>query len=123
MTPRPPEACSQILSAIEEIESYTGDLGEALILQDKMRMPAIERCLQVITEAVRFLPNADCARYPHIEWSAIEGMGNVLRHEYFQVNSDVVLRVVRFELQPLKVAVSEMSTIALRDAEDPDTDQ
>lgn len=41
-----------------------------------------ERALQIVSEAARALPSSLTAKYPDAPWSAIIGIGNVLRHEY-----------------------------------------
>ena len=114
MAPRLPEACSHVNKAITEINGYTSGLSDAQIAQDKMRVRAIERCVEIISEAVRHIPQDARNDHPDIPWRSIEDIGNIMRHGYFGVNFDVVLRVARFELEPLARAVEEISPIALR---------
>jgi uncharacterized protein with HEPN domain len=51
---------------------------------------AVTRCLEIISEASRRLPNALKARHPSIEWRDMAAAGNIYRHEY----EDVAVREV-----------------------------
>jgi len=54
----------------------------------------IERCIEVISEASRRLPEAWKARHPHIRWRNVADIGNVLRHEYDGVIEPILTDVV-----------------------------
>ena len=94
MAPVLPEACSHVFQAILEIEAYAGKLSDLEIASDAMRMRAIERCLQVVSEAVRYIPDASRRLHPQIRWRAVAGLGNILRHDYYDVDGRLLLRLV-----------------------------
>lgn len=60
-----------------------------------------ERAILIIAEAVKSLPPDLTPRYPEIEWHAIRGMANILRHEYQRVEVPVFWRVVSESLPQL----------------------
>ena len=113
MPPVLPEACSHIFQAILEIETYVGALADPEIASDTMRLRAIERCIEVISEASRYIPDAERQSQPQIRWRAIAGIGNILRHDYYDVDTSLLLRLVRIELPPLKGAIELISPMAL----------
>ena len=43
---------------------------------------AAERAVQIVSEATRALPPELLDRHPAVPWTAIMGVGNILRHEY-----------------------------------------
>jgi uncharacterized protein with HEPN domain len=43
-----------------------------------------------------------------IPWRKVADFGNVLRHAYFAVNSDIVLRIATDDLVPLRDALLSM---------------
>ena len=43
---------------------------------------AVTRCLKIISEASRRLPEDLKARHPSIQWRAMAAVGNNYRHEY-----------------------------------------
>lgn len=71
-------------------------------------MDAIERNLQVLGEAVNHLPTALVADYPEVPWAQIRGFRNILVHQYFGVDEDVILDVVRNHLPTLEAALKSL---------------
>ena len=66
-----------------------------------MAEDAIERNLQIIGEAVNHLPAEITGAHPEIAWPQIRGFRNILVHEYFGVDVDIVRDVVETNLPPL----------------------
>lgn len=67
-----------------------------------MAYDAVLRNLAVIAEAVRSLSAETRTRIPDVPWAAIAGLRNVVVHEYFRINPDLVLDIVDNQLSPLK---------------------
>lgn len=68
-------------------------------------LEAIERNLQIIGEAVNHLPAEVTGAHPEIAWSQIRGFRNILVHQYFGVDVDIVRDVVETHLPPLARAL------------------
>ena len=66
-----------------------------------MAYDAVLRNLAVIGEAVRSLPSETRDRMPDVPWAAIAGLRNIVVHEYFRVNPDLILDLVDHRLTPL----------------------
>ena len=96
-----------IRDAIMRIESYTAK-GRKIFLQETMVQDAVIRNLEVIGEAVRNLSPDFRHRHPKIPWRSITALRNVLIHEYFGVDLEIVWRVVRKRLPTLKRAVETL---------------
>lgn len=100
--------CEDIL---DEIETATGVLAgrdfEAL-QKDKPALRAIERCIEIVSEAARHLPDELTARHPGVPWRSIRGISNFLRHEYGRVDSRLVWQIASTSLPELKVAVGSI---------------
>lgn len=71
----------------------------------EMAEDAIERNLQMIGEAVNHLPAEITDAHPEIAWPQIRGFRNILVHQYFGVDVDVVRDVVETHLPPLAEAL------------------
>jgi uncharacterized protein with HEPN domain len=67
-----------------------------------------ERAVLIIAEAANALPDELTERYPEIEWHAIRGIGNLLRHEYERVETEVLWRVVHENLPQLASVIEHM---------------
>jgi uncharacterized protein with HEPN domain len=90
------ERFADMLAAIERCRAYAphldvGDLGS-------MAYDAILRNLAVLGEAVRTLPEEARAEYPDVPWPAIAGLRNVVIHEHFRIDPDVVRDLVENQL-------------------------
>jgi uncharacterized protein with HEPN domain len=96
-----------VQDAIVRIESYTGQ-GRKAFFDNTMIQDAVIRNLEVIGEAVKQLPADLRQRYPHIPWRSITALRNVLVHEYFGVDLEIVWRVVQKRLPTLKHHVGVM---------------
>ncbi|MGY3486036.1 uncharacterized protein with HEPN domain [Bradyrhizobium sp. USDA 4011] len=66
---------------------------------------AIERGIEVISEASRHLGSELKARHENVRWKDIAGIGNILRHEYQRVDATIVWKAVKDDLPPLKAAL------------------
>ncbi len=93
------ERFGDILAAIRRCENY-----EPYLRSDEfasMAYDAVLRNLAVIGEAVRSLPNETRDAMSDVPWAAIAGLRNIVVHEYFRVNPDLILDIVDQQLTPL----------------------
>jgi uncharacterized protein with HEPN domain len=65
---------------------------------------AVQRAIEIVSEASRRVPDALAATRPEIPWSQVKGIGNILRHEYRRVDDAIVWRVVTQDFPPLRAA-------------------
>jgi uncharacterized protein with HEPN domain len=66
---------------------------------------AVERGIEVISEASRHLGSDLKAQHNDLRWEDIAGIGNILRHEYQRVDAAIIWRAVKNDLPPLKDAL------------------
>ncbi len=95
-----------ILESINNIELFVGDMNFDAYRDDRKTRSAVERELQIITEAAIRLGDEAETLCPGQDWKGVCGMGNVLRHEYHRVDDRIVWNTVKVELPPLKEAVT-----------------
>ncbi len=109
MRKREPELYfADILSAIEDVRDYVGKKTKAQFIEDKKTQDAVIRKLGVIGEAVGHLPAAYKEKNKKINWENVSGMCNILVHEYFGVDLDLVWRTVKDDLAVLKRIIKEV---------------
>jgi uncharacterized protein with HEPN domain len=94
-----------MLDAIADVQIYIKDKSFDEYLADHMRRHAIERCLEIVSEASRYVPREVKARHTELPWRGVADFGNVLRHDYPSVKHRRVWEIVTKDLAPLKVAV------------------
>lgn len=96
------------MESLEKIERYTAGLTFERFAQDDRTVDAVVRNLEVIGEAARQIPSEVRERYPEVPWRRVIGLRNVVVHEYFAVDVEIVWTVVRQSLPELKEALRRM---------------
>jgi len=91
-----------ILESIGDIEKYTKGQTKEKFLKAKMMQDAVMRKLEVIGEAVKNLPLSFKKKYSKINWKEIAGMRDILIHEYFGVNINIVWNTVKKDIPKFK---------------------
>jgi len=87
--------------------AFATGIDDEAFVEDIRTVYAVTRCLEIISEASRRLPDDLKARHPSIPWKNIAGAGNVYRHDYEDVAARVVLDTVKLALPPLKSVVAK----------------
>ena len=87
------------------IADYLTGIDLSRFMSDKMRVHAVERCLQCITEAVIQLGEgrSDEAGLS-LPWQEVRGLGNRLRHEYRYIDWRVILEIATMDVPALRDA-------------------
>ena len=97
-------ALRHILEAITYIEAYAS-VGYDEYLQHKHWYDSIVRRLEVIGEATKQL-GAECrALAPEVKWKRVAGLRDVLIHRYWDVDEELIWKIVDRDLPTLKQAV------------------
>ena len=87
-----------ILEAIEKIDKYTRGMSLKDLSGNEMAIDAIVRNFEVIGEATKHIPENIRKKYPGIPWKIMAGMRDILIHEYFGVNTEVLWKTVKEDL-------------------------
>ncbi len=83
------ERLEDILQAIGQIEIEQVKGREAFETTPLIQVWMIHHLL-LIGEAVRSIDPAVTAKYPAIPWRQITGMRNIIVHDYFRINKEIV---------------------------------
>jgi len=90
------ERLQDIRNAVARCLAYRDHLGDTS--HGAMAYDAVLRNLAVIGEAVKALPHALKVGHPEVPWPAIAGLRNVVVHEYFRVDPDLIRDIVDHHL-------------------------
>jgi uncharacterized protein with HEPN domain len=97
-----------VLTAIADIRALLRDCSRADFETDRMRRMAIERLLEIISEASRFIPDDMKANEKSIPWQRMADLGNWLRHAYHRIDADILWNIIQNDLDPLKRFVEKI---------------
>ena len=94
-----------ILDAVSELEKYTAAKTFIDFFEDTMLQSACIRQLEIIGEAANRISNNIKTKSENIEWREIIGLRNILIHEYFGIDVDLIWEIIRKDIPKLKDSV------------------
>lgn len=105
----PSRGPSRVLQAIaynsELARRFVGDVHYDAFAADERTIYAVTRCLEIVSEASRRLPEDLKSRHPAVPWEQIAGAGNVYRHDYEDVLPRILWNTVVNHLDALEAAI------------------
>lgn len=104
-------ALAEIRENILLAQQWVGLQTEAEFAADGMRQYAVVRCLEIVSEATRRLPDELKQRHSAINWQQVADAGNAYRHSYHTIQPNIIWRTVNKALNELLAAVEiELNT-------------
>lgn len=91
-----------MMEAVDAALEFTDGLDFAAFRQNREKLFAVVRALEVLGEAANRVPVEVRERHPRIPWREMIATRNKVFHEYFGVDSEVVWRTVREDLPSLR---------------------
>ena len=107
-----------IQESIRLTESFLAGHDFEKYRSDPLVKSAVERQMQIISEAAARLGLAGEEACPGLDWKGLRGMGNVLRHAYHRIDDRIVWDAVKEDLPLLKDCVER---ILAKPEADPDS--
>ena len=98
-------ALRDILHHIDLAVNFAAGFDHVAFKGDLKTVYAVTRCLEIISEASRRLPDDLKARNPSISWKQMAAAGNVYRHDYEDVAAELVWDTLERALPPLRVVI------------------
>jgi uncharacterized protein with HEPN domain len=99
---------NDITESIEKIQRYTKGLSYKKFHQSDMVVDATVRNLEVIGEASNHIPSEILEAHPEVPWKLMKSMRNILIHEYFGVDLEIVWKTIQGSLPELLIAVRKV---------------
>ena len=96
-----------ILTAIDDITAFASGKSVEDIDNNRMLFFAIVKNIEIIGEAAFRLTKSFCKLHPDTPWDSIIKMRHVLVHDYYQIKSKEVWKVINDDLQPLRTQIEE----------------
>ena len=93
-----PRHLRDIIESIDLIDDFVDTLDFEAYRNDIKTKSAVERQIQILTEAAKRLGEESGPRYLGVDWRSWCDMGNVIRHAYHRVNDEIVWNTIKTDL-------------------------
>src|SRR3989344_2112759 len=91
-----------MLDAINRLQGYVSGMSLSVLKKDVKTIEAATRALEVIGEAVGQLDDKLKKRYPEVPWQRIKDFRNVVVHQYWQVDVEILWTIINEKLPLLR---------------------
>jgi uncharacterized protein with HEPN domain len=109
----------ELLDYIEQASTYARGMTFEQYSSDRKTQRAVERCIEVISEASRHIPDEVKGKHSEIPWNDVAAIGNLFRHEYHNIAARIVWETVRLQLPPLEAVIRSIGTELQPEGEEP----
>jgi len=99
---------NHILDSISEIEIFFNGIDYEGFISNSMLKFATLKLLEIIGEASNHISIDTKILFPQVNWAQIVGLRNVIVHEYFGVDNQLVWEIVQTDLPLLKPKIEEI---------------
>lgn len=98
---------ADILQALERVEEI-GQRGRDAFLGDWLLQDAAIRNFEIVGEAVKRVSGELQAAHPEIPWADLAGLRDVLIHQYFRVDLEIVWALIEQRVAALRGDVARL---------------
>ncbi len=96
-----------ILDAWGKIKHYVEGMSFDSFARDGRTVDAVVRNLEIIGEAAKSIAEDERKKYLQIEWKRFAGLRDILIHQYFGVDVEIVWNVVQEKLPLLEREINQ----------------
>jgi uncharacterized protein with HEPN domain len=94
-----------VREGIANVAEFLGAMTREKFQADKKTLHAVVRNLEVIGEAVKNVPSEVRDRHPEVPWQRIAGLRDILIHQYFGLDIDIIWDIIQNKLPDLRQQV------------------
>ena len=96
-----------ILESIGKIKKYTKGITFKQFSKDQKTIDAVIRNFEIIGEAAKQIPSEMKNKYSEIEWKSMIDFRNVIIHEYFGIDLEIIWNIIETKLTPLEKKIKK----------------
>jgi len=87
-----------MFQSMQRIEEYLGDLDFKEFKKTFIVVDAVIRNFEIIGEASKKIPISIQEKYPEIPWRKMYGLRNLISHEYFGIDYELLWEIAKNNL-------------------------
>ncbi|MGB9628966.1 MAG: DUF86 domain-containing protein [Thermodesulfobacteriota bacterium] len=92
----------------EKIQRYIEAKTYNEFIKDELLLDGVIRNLEVIGEATKRVPMSIRRLYPDVEWKKIVGLRDILIHEYFGIDFEILWDIVKNKIPLLNEQLKDI---------------
>lgn len=97
-----------MLQAARDAAGIVSGATRESFLGDRVRMLALERCMELIGEAVRRVSDAFRKKHSQVPWKEMIGLRNILAHDYGRIDHDKLYATAVKDIPQLIAALERL---------------
>lgn len=97
-----------ILESCGKVLRFTAQMSFEQFVADEKTYDAVVRNLEIIGEAAKNVPEEVRLRHSDVEWKKIAGLRDVIAHEYFGIDDDILWDIVQNKVPLLEGQVKKV---------------
>jgi len=102
------ERVEDILSCAQNIRDYTQGMSFDTFLDDPKTIRAVAYEFTTMGEAARAIPSEIQEQFADVPWGKMMGIRNVLVHEYFRLDEEILWQASREDIPPVIAALEKI---------------
>ena len=97
-----------IINAINKILNYTEKMTKEEFKNDDLTIDAVLRNIEIIGEAANNLSEEIYKENKNVPWGRMIGLRNIVIHEYFGVDLNIICQIITVNLPKAKLKIEEI---------------
>lgn len=97
-----------IMESSQRIAEYTKDLTFENFAADQKTVDAVIKNFEIIGEAANNIPDEIIDQYSHINWLNMISMRNILVHEYWGTDLEIIWQTIQENIPQIRSWINEL---------------
>jgi uncharacterized protein with HEPN domain len=102
------ERLTDILQALDAIAEYAGGHLDHVSIDEPVVLDAVLLRLIIIGEAIKNVGPELRAQAPDVPWASYAGLRDLIAHQYFRIQAQIIENTLRRDLPVLRAAVLDL---------------